>query len=268
MYFYFLVIYLEIERACRMNNNQISQDMKEQRCLNLVKKSINKKDCFGMSDQQYIELQKWLKDTKSNQKSSEFPDFLFENGLIEHFSVTSSTDGRKGAKQTKESALFKNQSEKNFLNNLDKSEEKTLTSLSYSRPSEKHTHLNIVKSIKKHWLSHIKSYAKTTPYKHSIFLLEYIDSNIQTAIIRGDNPAEIYDSYRISVDKDLLEWIYKFKGIIEYLILNNPPSFSIEVIRIDQIPNIIDNMPSAMFAPVMGRESHKYTGTQIKKKDV
>lgn len=267
MYFYFIESYLEIERACRMNNNQISQDKKEQRCLDLVKKSINMNDCFGMSDQQYVELQKWLKDTKPNQKSNEFPDFLFENGFIEHFSVTSSADGRKGAKQTKESALFRKKSEKSFLNNLDKSEEKTLTSSSFSRPSEKHTHLNIVESIKKHWLSHIKSYAKTTPSKHSIFLLEYVDVNIETAIIKEDILAKVYDSYRISVDKDLLEWIYTFKEKIKYLILYNP--FSIEVIRIDQIPNIIDNIPKVMFEPVIvARESHRFIGAKFKIEDI
>jgi hypothetical protein len=57
----------KIERVYRMSKNQEYQDNLEQRCLDLVKNKINKNDCFGMSNQQYIELQKWLKDAKLNQ---------------------------------------------------------------------------------------------------------------------------------------------------------------------------------------------------------
>lgn len=263
----FLVSYLEIERACRMNNNQISQDKKEQRCLDFVKKSINEKDCFGVSDQQYVELQKWLKNIKPNQKSNEFPDFLFKDGFIEHFSVTSSADGKKGAKQTKKSVIFKNKNVKNFLSNLDKSEERTLTSSSFMQPFEKHTHSNIIKSVKKHWIRHIKSYEKNTPFKHSIFLLEYVDFNIETGIIREGKLGEHHHSYRISVDKYLLEWIYQFKSRIDYLILTNSFS-SIEVIRIDQIPNIIKDIPKVIFESNIGFISHKFIGTKTKNEDV
>lgn len=87
-----------------------------------------------------------------------------------------------------------------------------LVSKSFSRPFEQHTYLNIVDSIKKNWRKHIKSYDKRiSSSKHGIFLLEYIDSNIHTAISRENKHSDIYESYRISADKDLLEWIYTFK---------------------------------------------------------
>lgn len=54
-----------------------------------------------MSNQQHIELQKWLKAAKPNQNSNEFPDFIFEDGFIEHFAVTSSSEGRKGQNKNK-----------------------------------------------------------------------------------------------------------------------------------------------------------------------
>lgn len=41
--------------------------------------------------------------------------------------------------------------------------------------------------------------------KHGIFLLDYIDINIHTAISRENEPAEIFKSYRISADKKLLD---------------------------------------------------------------
>lgn len=81
-----------------MSKNQEYQDNIEQRCLKLVINNINEKDCFGMSNQQYVELQNWLKNAESNQNSNKFPDFVFEDGFIEHFAVTSSSEGRKGGK--------------------------------------------------------------------------------------------------------------------------------------------------------------------------
>lgn len=250
-----------------MSKNQEYQDNIEQRCLDLVKSKINKKDCFGMSNQQYIELQKWLEDAKPNQNSNEFPDFIFEDGFIEHFAVTSSSEGKKGAKQKQKSLILKRKSETTFLSNLDSSEVDTVVSKSYSRPFEQHTHPNIVNSIKKNWLKHIRSYEKKmSPSKHGIFLLDYIDFNIHTAICRENEPAEIFKSYRISSDKNLLEWIHTFKEKIEYLILSNP--FSIEVIRIDQILNIIGSIPRVTYAPIIGMESHKYIGYKSKKSDI
>jgi hypothetical protein len=160
--------------------------------------------------------------------------------------------------------ILKRKSETTFLSNLDSSEVDTLVSKSFSRPFEQHTHLNIVNSIKKNWLKHIKSYEKKmSPSKHGIFLLDYIDINIHTAISRENEPAEIFKSYRISADKNLLEWIHTFKEKIEYLILSNP--FSIEVIRIDQILNIIESIPRVTYAPIIGMESHKYIGYKSKK---
>ncbi|MEK4671545.1 hypothetical protein [Niallia sp. FSL R7-0271] len=251
-----------------MSKNQEYQNNAEQKCLDLVKNNLYKKDCFGMSDQQYIELQKWLKDARPNQSSNEFPDFVFENGFIEHFAITSSLEGRKGAKQKQESMILRRESETAFLSELDSSEDRPLVSKSFFRPFEQHSHLNIVNSVKKNWQKHIKSYEKISPPKHGIFLLEYTDFNIHTAICKENELAEIYSSYRISADKNLLEWIYTFNGKIEYLILSNP--FSIEVIRIEQILNIIENIPRVIYEPVIGMESNKYIaakGSGISDKD-
>lgn len=246
----------KIERVSSMSKNQEYQNNAEQKCLDLVKNNINKKDCFGVSEKQYIEVHKWLIDARPNHNSNEFPDFVFEDGFIEHFAITSSLEGKKGAKQKQESMILRRESEAAFLSELDSSEENTLVSKSFFRPFEQHSHLNIVNSIKKNWLKHIKSYEKIYPSKHGVFLLEYTDFNIETAICRENEPAKIYKSYRISADKNLLEWIYTFNEKIEYLILSHP--FSIEIIRIDQILNIIENIPEVIYEPVIGMESNKY----------
>lgn len=90
-----------------MSKNQEDQVNIEQRCLDFVKNDMNEKDCFGLSNKQYVELKKWLNETKPNFNNNKFPDFVFINGFIEHFAVTSSLENRKGAKQKRESMVFK-----------------------------------------------------------------------------------------------------------------------------------------------------------------
>ena len=244
-----------------MSKNQKYQDNIEKNCLEFVKRDMNEKDAFGLSYDQYIELKNWLNDSELNS-NNRFPDFTFNNGFIEHFAITSSIENKKGAKQKRESNILKNKSETNFLSKLENSEaEKVLISRSYGRKFEEHTYSNIVDSIKKNWIKHIESYDKniTTP-KHGIFLIDYIDINIQTAISRKNESVKVFDTYRISVDKYMLDWIYSYKEKIDYLILVNLLSSSIEIIRIDHIPKIIEGILDVWYAPIVGMESHKYVG--------
>lgn len=100
-------------------------------------------------------------------------------------------------------------------------------------------------------------------YPPRIFLLEYLDANIQTAVPRKNECAEIYDSYRISADKFLLKWIYDFKDDIDFLILVNLVPYSLEVIKLDTIPEILKEGQEAIYAPVVGFESHKFHGIKF-----
>ncbi|MEH7355803.1 hypothetical protein V7150_19940, partial [Neobacillus drentensis] len=168
-----------------MSKNLKDQDKIEQKCLDHIRSKLSKEICYGVSDEKYEELKKWLSDAKPNKNSSEFPDFLFENGFIEHFAVTSSFEGKKGSVQKLESSRLNKNSEKKFLKELEDSEEGFVINRSYTRLFEEHTHSNIVNSIQKNWKKHIKSYDNySSPCKHGIFLIEYLDRNIQTAICR------------------------------------------------------------------------------------
>ncbi|EMF46250.1 hypothetical protein B481_1977 [Planococcus halocryophilus Or1] len=252
-----------------MSKNRESQNDTEQRCLDFVKNEMKEKDCFGLSKEHFTELKKWLNNSEPNSNNNNFPDFVFGSGFIEHFAVTSSLVDKKGAKQTRESYVFKKKSETNFLKHLDSSEEEILVSHSFGRNFEKHTHLNIVNSIKKSWIKHIESYDKnTSEFTHRIFLIEYTDIILQTAVSRRNEPTEVFDTYRISVDEHLLDWIYTYKEKIDYLILVNLLSPSIEVIRINHIPDLIKEIPEIGCAPVIGIESHKFMGFKIKEENI
>lgn len=252
-----------------MSKNQDYQGNIEQRCLDFVKNDMNEKDCFGLSNKQYIELKNWLSETKPNLNNNKFPDFVFNDGFIEHFAVTSSLEDKKGAKQKRESSVFKNRSETTFLSNLDSSKEEMLFSRSYGREFEEHTHCNIINSMKKNWVKHIESYDKNiSASKHGIFLIEYIDINIQTAVSRNNKSAEIFDTYRISVDKYLLDWLYIYKEKIDYLIFVNLISRSIEIIRIDRIPELIEGISDIWYAPIVGMETNKYVGIKTRRENL
>ncbi len=186
-----------------MSKNQSYQDDVEQSCLDFVKNNMSDEDFFGLSHKQYIELRKWINEAKPNFDINKFPDFVFNDGFIELFAVTSSSEDRKGAKQIRESNVFKKKSETNFLSELDSNKEgEILFSHSYGRKFEEHTHYNIINSIKKNWLKHIESYDKNiSTFSQGIFLIEYTDINIQTAVSKKNEPAEIFDTYRISADR-------------------------------------------------------------------
>ena len=52
---------------------------------------------YGMSNNDCILFDNILRKVVSNPNSSEFPDFICDNGFIEHFQITSSKTNRKGA---------------------------------------------------------------------------------------------------------------------------------------------------------------------------
>ena len=65
----------------------------EQKCLNIIlndREKNNPRKYFGLLENDIEEVINSLKKAKPNEKLSDFPDFIFDNGFIEHFKVTSS----------------------------------------------------------------------------------------------------------------------------------------------------------------------------------
>lgn len=250
-----------------MSENQKYQNTIEQECLEFVKNNMNEKDSFGLTDEQYIEIREWINEAKPNSSNNKFPDFVFKDGFIEHFSVTSSQEDKKGAKQKRKSSILQNKSKSSFLKELNNSEtDEVVFNRSYSQNFEIHSHSNIMKSIKKNWEKHIESYDKNISIlKKRIFLIEYIDINLETATSNENQLVEVFDTYRISVDKQILDWIYIYKNKIDYLIFINLQLKSIEIIRIDNIPEIKEKIPNVWYEPNVGIEVHKFVGIKTKK---
>lgn len=67
----------------------------EQKCFNIVKKKINDSVFFGTSYEDEMMVREAFKNAIPNPHASEFPDFIFNDGFIEHFKVTSSPTSKK-----------------------------------------------------------------------------------------------------------------------------------------------------------------------------
>ena len=85
---------------------------KELYCLNKVKSFISLEDdalinnSFGLLENERKEIIEIINEAKPNPSSSEFPDFIFNDGFIEHFQVTSSKVTKKGSTHTKKESEF------------------------------------------------------------------------------------------------------------------------------------------------------------------
>ena len=82
-------------------------------CLTRVKQNLGRNSVhyFCSDPQKIIRI---LKSARPNPAQSNFPDFLFENGFIEHFQITASRETRKGAEHRQRQAQFCKEAEQRF----------------------------------------------------------------------------------------------------------------------------------------------------------
>ena len=244
---------------------------KEQRCLNTVIRSLKSegslKKYFGLLKDDIDEINDILKTAESNEKLSEFPDFVFKNGFIEHFQITSSKTNKDGAKQLEELSRFKNKVEKatqrleeEWNDNPDCNK---IRSESWAMKYPEHSYKYLCKSFKRNWENHIASYNKYKGNKQiGIFMVEYSDlvltmyENVYTdwinCMTNGDfREPEKVKFYRLTRDKNLLEYIYSFKEDIKYVFFVYGKDC--EIIKLESIPYLLKLMPwEYTIAPYIG----------------
>lgn len=215
------------------------------------------KSYFGLLEKDRNEIEQILRIAKPNNKLSEFPDFVFDNGYIEHFQVSSSKTTHKGAEHIKEMRCFVSRVDKEteVLEGewSDKPSYDKVRSKSWMLDNPKHSHSLLKTSFKKNWNHHIKSLDKYTGKKDvGIFLIQYSDNalgmseNIYKDWINGMSQGDMIEKkhphcYRLTRDKVLLEFIYNFKDKVKYVIFVYYNGF--EVIRLENIPYLLRLMP-------------------------
>ncbi|CAH2247230.1 hypothetical protein ACOSJ1_CBNAJBGD_02686 [Enterococcus faecium] len=116
-----------------------------------------------------------------------------------------------------------------------------------------HSYKDLINSFKKNFVNHIKSLEKYDPKeKIGIFLIDYGDDGaLSMAELSLEGVNELYagdlvrqeklDSYRLTRDKKLLDWLYEFKDKLQYVIFLTRTN--VEIIKIDNIPNVQTLLP-------------------------
>lgn len=233
-------------------------DVSDDECKNEMIGLVNShKFYFGLLEHDQAEFENILRTAHANPNASHFPDFIFENGFIEHFRITSSCVTRKGAAHAREESKFRRKVDvetrdiKSEWSGTPSFDEMRSKVCSFSNPV--HTHEFLVESFKRNWEHHLESHKKYNGSKEiGIFMVEYLEfalamfENIYHNWIDGMSQGDMrgqeqFNEYRLSRDKNLLEYIYQFKDEVQYVIFLNYAR--IEVIRTENIPYIIKLLP-------------------------
>ena len=158
----------------------------ETTCLNKVKEALNvgwqiKVNACNCNKE---EIKRIFDEANPNSDKNSFPDFFFSDGYIEHFSVTSSADNRKGSS-------FKSSENKNKKviddycgkeGNAFFEESKEFGSarfITFENDYNNFSYLNFEHSFKKHFLDHVGSLLAGGPNGKAVFLVEQQDARMQ-----------------------------------------------------------------------------------------
>ena len=216
-----------------------------------------KQNCFGLLESDWVEFTNTIRMAGANPSKSEFPDFIFDNGFIEHFQITSSRITRKGATHAREESEFKRRVDDD-VEKLKKEWNETpsfskVRSESWEFQNPVHSYEFLVESFKQNWENHIQSSKRYSKNKKiGIFMIEYPEIALAMCenvycdwidgMAQGDmRQQETFKEYRLSRDKELLKYIYGFKNVIKYVVYVN--SIRCEVICTENIPYLQKLLP-------------------------
>lgn len=181
-------------------------------------------------------IEEAFKSAVSNDKEYEFPDFLFRDGLIEHFIVTSSTEDRGAdfkkfeAKSNKQNKKYFDEKDQEFLKSNPESQ--TLYTVSRESKYSKNNYSNFLTNFKTHFDSHLHSLFKSgIKNKIAIFLIE--NQGGRLCVYENERFKEFYI---LSHDKNILKYLKNNKQAVNYIVFISADSFEIiDTSKIDDL---------------------------------
>ena len=234
---------------------------REQACLDIIKKNYKKVRFYGLSVEDLNLLKKCLFSAIPNPESSRFPDFIFNDGFIEHFQVTSSKTNRRGAVHQKEYAFYRKKTDaaiKEFAEEMNEHPSfDVIQERHWSFEQPVHSYENLLYSFKSTWNSHIESLNKYPKnYETGIFLVDYPEfalamhenshAEVKEGLCYGDlREQQNFKSYRLSRDKMMLDYLYTYKEQIAFVIYLYYDGC--EVIKLENIPELKKLLPWDFF---------------------
>lgn len=191
----------------------------EQRCFDVVRDKLTKHQYnSAVSEKELHIIRKAFQIATPNPKASEFPDFIFENGFVEHFQVTSAKETKKGAKVKVAESAFERENEKIF-EDMQKNppifdSPIALTTQMREMDCPVCSYGDYVTSFKKNWEHHIESFDKYNGNKEiGIFLIQQTGAPI--VVKRNGTFSEFY---HLQMDSDLLSYMEYYSNKIHYVI--------------------------------------------------
>lgn len=237
---------LFVEKALRCSYEEYCKDR-----IILSKRPME--NFYAMTEQDIERVEDIFFKATPNDDLSKFPDFISDDGFVEHFQITSSEITKAGAGYKKDFSLY----EKTFEKEVEQLQAEMNEKPSFDRIRgvekafsyrEKHSHENLLMSLRQSLDKHIKSeenYAgnKTT----KIFMIEYNELSLKVQIDYPHIKAErVYGDllrreeetdYRFSRDKEVLRLLYERRDYIDYIIYVT--DFLFEIIKVEDIPEIL-----------------------------
>lgn len=193
----------------------------EKKCFELVQKNLDYENFFAMSYKDRDLIKEIFEKAKPNANLSFFPDFIFDDGFIEHFQITSSIENRKGSLMEREKAEIRHDFDERTKEVSDNLYEDGITIQSVSTPQywhQSHSYENFVQSFKSNLNHHIENMEKYLGNKNiKLFMVEYSDSalrmnkiypkDLMHEVSYGDLIKREPPTYRISRDIELLKYL-------------------------------------------------------------
>ena len=224
---------------------------KEKKCLQKISENLANCYLYGISHDDLSLLQSILEEAQPNPESSTFPDFIFTDGFIEHFQITSSKVTRKGAEHQREYSQYRKKTDA-AIKKVQQSMNKhpcfeAVQEYHWSFPQPVHSYENLKKSLEEIWSKHIDSLNKYTGKKQvGIFIVEYPEyalamcENVYGTIKEGFRydglrDQQKFDAYRLSRDKEMLDYLYRFSRQLMFVFYVFHSG--IEVIKLKNIPD-------------------------------
>ena len=210
-------------------------------CLNKIKNdflySKGIKKAFDNSN--YSTMESILSGSRQNEKHSEFPDFFFNGGIIEHFQVTASNQTPKGSRYKIDDACRQRENEK-YFRQFDKELMEspycpgTITTQTVKDVYEFFSYEFFVESFKRNVEHHLKS-LRNSEYTNQVvvFLIELESASL--CIYVDDTFSRFY---KLSEDRKLLQYIKETLTDVNYIIFSATNAY--EIIDLSKIDFIIN----------------------------
>jgi len=204
----------------------------ERKCFNLVKQHLKAEDFFGTTVEDDRLIRKIIDTAWENPKSSEFPDFIFDEGFVEHFQVTSSKVTRKGSTRRTEDAEIDRDYENRVQSVMEKTPKDAITIRTVETPQQwykANSYEYFRDSFERSFEDHMDSLRKYKgEKKHSVFMIEYSDAalcmskrlpeNQLLEVSYGDLLSKENPAYRLSRDTELLQYVFDKSDLVEFVI--------------------------------------------------